>query len=298
MKDIDKEKFLFFAPQKILDATAENVANGTNIVDQKATEPSTNQEMQIEPSKPQQPESNIASIPALQILGNFGVPQGAGKMIGTPSTTPKSAHNELTNLFTPKQLISNPNSLLTTINQMTKPLLSNLSLQAVKPNIANPNPFGGLSLLGTQKNIPQPSLSTPSNEMSKFGESKVVDDSEKSTKSFFSGLKSTTSPSEGLMEQSKNSFRINKSHASSLGSKKDSSGGEKEEKSQEGTKSQKTGFKLTQKGIRGEEGLIPKKKVKLEIHNDQEEVEPLIGDQKEGAQKTPSSILRPSTLTK
>lgn len=186
----------------------------------------------------------------------------------------------------PKPLVSpKPN-----ISQQSQgSLFSNLNV-LMKQNIANP---GMLSLLGTPKGNQSLNLN-PTGSVS-TDQTRDETGSEKGGERKASGgfITSAKTPSEGTVDQG--GFRKSAPSPIVLRHDPQSGGGQKieEEKSRgpDSTKSQKTGFKLTQKLNRGEEGLIPQKKVKLEKTEGSDSPP---DDQK--AKKTQSLVLRPSPL--
>jgi len=280
MKDIDKEKPLFFFPQIIqqsLKGTSETpnttvntgVVNLTPLTELKQDETNMNSSS----TASAQPGTIPTSIPSLQPMipqiagttpSNSASSQAPSKLFGTPSTTPKGSQSDLNSSLLSKQLIPPTGNIVSPLAQGSS-FFPNRPLQSLKQNINAPSPLGSFSLLNTQKNP-----STGAGEPMKIEESKTSIGGDKGEKKPSSGFQSTsgknkTSPTD---EQGQSSFKVNRNLASPIVLRHDPHVVNQEEaqktKNHEAAKPQKTGFKLTQKGNRGEEGLIPQKKLKVE----------------------------------
>jgi len=277
LKDIDKEKPLFFFPQIIQQTALRNNSDNANLNSTVTLAPlaETRQE-EAHANNTAAQTSSTASIPSLQpvipqIAGttpsNSVSSQASAKLFGTPSTTPKGAQSDI-NLLS-KQLIPGSGNVVSPLAQGGS-FLSNRPLQTLKQNINVPNPLGSFSLLNTQKNNSNPPAGTGAGEPMRIEETKtsVPDKTDKKSSSGFQTTsgKNKTSPSEISSEQGQSSFKINRNLTSPIVLRHDPHVVNKEEaqqqKNHEAAKPQKTGFKLTQKGNRGEEGLIPQKKIK------------------------------------
>ncbi len=298
LKDIDKEKSLFFFPQILHSVIQQSTENALNSA-LSATEPKENKNLQQIPQngqenrKEQEPQKS-SSIPTLQLSipsisnqgsSSFGSTQSGNKLINLPATTPKSSQKEGENA--PKPLLFTP------VGQSTG---SSKQLQAT------PNPLEGLSLISIQKNISGSALKPQSHEQMKIEETKVGEEPGKEGKQargFITSARSTTPPSESVSEPGQSSFRVNKIISSTIGGKPEKAESFKGIQKEIQPDTPKTGFKLIQKGGRGEEGLIPQKKVKLDpaaMEHDDGELGS--GDKKDSGQKNQAFVLRPSPITK
>jgi len=274
MKDIDKEKPLFFFPQIIQqslkgtsEATNTNTNANTGVVNLAPLTELKQDEINVNSSSTAsaQPGTIPTSIPSLQPMipqiagttpSNSASSQAPSKLFGTPSTTPKGSQSDLNSSLLSKQLIPPTGNVVSPLAQGSS-FFPNRPLQSLKQNINVPSPLGSFSLLNTQKNP-----STGAGEPMKIEESKTS-----------SGFQSTsgknkTSPTD---EQGQSSFKINRNLTSPIVLRHDPHVVNQEEiqktKNHEAAKPQKTGFKLTQKGKIGEEGLIPQKKLKTEAES-------------------------------
>ena len=324
IKDIDKEKPLFFFPQatqftssNMLSRSKANFATSLQNTENTNTSTGTSNivteqilSLTNETNHQQSPTVSSASIPIFhpiipQISGgvpaNMAVSQANTKQGITPILTQHSPQTEQISSFTPKQLVSGTGIIMPPSSQQQNSILSNRNtLNVMKQNASNSGNLGVLSLLSIQKNSSNPTNNQIINEHGKIEEAKInINDTRIGEKKSNAGFLAT-SRIEGQSEASTNSFKLNKNLTQpillkldpQLISKKDE---DQKEKLQDNTKPQNTGFKLTPKANRGEEGLIPQKKIKLD-KNDNNGVESVTVDKKQGNKKTQSLVLRPSPL--
>lgn len=314
MKDIDKEKPLFFFPQATQNTSA-YASERFGLSDMKDTEKSNLGDSTLQ-NLLNQAGASTTPIPSFQtgasqasgniLNGLSGVPGLGGKGLNPPSGASKILQTEPSSTFLSKQLTSPSNVLKPSVPQQSNSFLPNWNpLQSMKQNINPPNSFGMLSLLNTQKSNSNPVLTPTSRtfpgapaDQSKGEEAQ----SGASDKTSDKGSKNVIG--EGSSEQ-QSGFKANRSIASPivlrhdpqvLTEKKDDTSATK---GVEETKSQNAGFKFTQKGGRGEEGIIPQKKVKLDKGGEAivESTSPQ-NEKNNSSKKNQSVVLRPSPLNK